>query len=537
MADKRSFDAFGALTRRRFIQQVMRAGGAAAGFAALEALGATALAVGENHRYAGPPRLAAGSGKGRRVTIIGAGIAGLTSAYELSKAGYECVVLEARSRPGGRNWTIRGGDTIMQHDGTQRVVWPNAPHLYFNAGPARIPHHHHALLAYCRELGVPLEIMMNDNRAALLHDEAAFGGKPMEARRVINDTHGHLAELLAKAFSSGALDREMAREDRERLMEVIAGFGDLSRDGRYIGSERAGYIEPPGEALNFGRIRDPLPLKELARADFWQFKAQFGEGFDQASTMLQPVGGMDRIPLAFTRRIGRLIRYGREVTQIRKTARGARVMLRPTGSRGPESAIDSDFVICTLPLTVLSKVPNDFSEGHRKAIAEVAYATPGKIAFYAPRRFWEEDGDIYGGMSWTNREITQILYPSHGLRQKDGVLVGSYTFGLFPGDDVSRMPVANRLENAIVSGERLHPGYRGQVRNGISIAWPNVPFSDGGWAQWTPEQKAGSYRTLLQPDGPFHLAGEHLANLMSWQEGAILSAHRAITEIARRVQS
>jgi monoamine oxidase len=43
---------------------------------------------------------------------LGAGIAGLVAAYELTKAGYKCVVLEARERPGGRNWTIRGGSKI-----------------------------------------------------------------------------------------------------------------------------------------------------------------------------------------------------------------------------------------------------------------------------------------------------------------------------------------------------------------------------------------------------------------------------------------
>ncbi|MFA9217235.1 MAG: flavin monoamine oxidase family protein [Sphingomonadaceae bacterium] len=121
-------------------------------------------------------------GGGQRITILGAGVAGLTCAYELQKAGFRCTLLEARSRPGGRNWTIRGGDTVRQSDGSQRVLWPQAPHLYFNAGPARIPHHHQAVLGYCREFGVALEIMMNDNRAAYLQDDQVFGGRPLAAR-------------------------------------------------------------------------------------------------------------------------------------------------------------------------------------------------------------------------------------------------------------------------------------------------------------------------------------------------------------------
>src|SRR6185369_16474825 len=44
----------------------------------------------------------------KRVIVIGAGLAGLSAAYELSQAGHEVTVLEARTRPGGRVFTMRG---------------------------------------------------------------------------------------------------------------------------------------------------------------------------------------------------------------------------------------------------------------------------------------------------------------------------------------------------------------------------------------------------------------------------------------------
>ena len=523
------------ISRRAFLTNIAKVGGAGAAYAALDALGATALAIGEAHAYSGPPTVPAGIGKGKRVTIIGAGMAGLTSAYELSKAGFICTVLEARARPGGRNWTIRGGDLVEQNDGLQKVTWPKAPHLYFNAGPARIPHHHHALLGYCREFNVPLEIMMNDNRAALYQDDAVFGGKPVEAKQVIHDTNGHFGELLNKAMSSGGLDKELSKEDRERLREVLTVFGDLKADGRYLGSERAGYTEAPGAALKFGKIRDPLPLSELLKAELWQYKIAFNQGYEQTPTIMQPVGGMDQIPKAFAKRIGHLIRYETVVDEIRKTAVGAKVICH--NSKGQKTSIESDFIICTMPLSVLRNVPNDLSPNYKKAIAEVRYDTPAKIAFYAPRRFWELDNDIYGGMSWTSRDITQILYPSQGIGQRDGVLVGAYSFGVFPEDDVSKVSVSERLRAAIISGERMHPGYQRMVRDGVSVAWPNVKYSEGGWASWTPEQKGDIYRTLQEPDGAIYFAGEHLSNLAAWQEGAILSAHFAVAKIAARVGS
>ena len=271
------------------------------------------------------------------------------------------------------------------------------------------------------------------------------------------------------------------------------------------------------------------------KADFWPFKMSFGEGFEQASTMLQPIGGMDQIPKAIATKLGRMIRYDTIVDEIRKTANGATVVCHK--GNGPKVAIDSDFVICTLPLSVLKSVPNDLSPVMQKAIADITYAGPGKIGFYTPRRFWEEDSGIYGGMSWTNREITQMLYPSHGIFQRDGVLVGSYTFGFFPEDDVAKISVGQRISQAIASGERLHPGYGKMVRDGISVAWRNVPHNLGGWMQWSDAQRKTIYPLLLEADGPIHLAGEHLSYLTGWQEGAILSAHRAIEQIARKVKA
>ena len=523
------------VTRRSFLSYIARTSGAAAAFAALDALGAASLAWGEDLPYAGPPVLPGGIGKGKRVTILGAGVAGMTAAYELSKAGFHCTILEARQRAGGRSWTVRGGDRIEQLDGVQTAHWPKGPHLYMNVGPARISHHHRAVLGYCREFGVALEIMMNDNHAAFVHDDAVFGGKPVQLKQLTNDAHGYFAELMDKAAATGGLDRPMDAEDLERLRTAIATFGDLGSDRRFHGTARSGYRLTPAPGRPTGSIREPLAFAELLKGDFWMYKAGFPDDFDQAGTMLQPVGGMDQFPMAFARRVGHMIRYGAVVQEIRKTASGARVVLRQGG--GAKQAIDSDYLICTLPLTVLRAIPNDFSPAYQQAIGEVDYATSSKIGFYATRRFWEQDDGIYGGLSWTSRDVTQILYPSQGIGKPDGVLVGSYSFGVLPGDDMGKLPVAERIEHALAVGEIIHPGYRQMVRGGVSVAWTKVPYNLGSWAEWRPEQFDTTYKLLQQPDGVMFFAGEYLGYLSSWQEGAILSAHHAIEQLGQRLRA
>ncbi|MCX2930060.1 FAD-dependent oxidoreductase [Mycobacterium sp. CVI_P3] len=45
--------------------------------------------------------------------VIGGGMAGMAAAYELHKAGFAVTVFESRDRVGGRIWTVRKGDFVM----------------------------------------------------------------------------------------------------------------------------------------------------------------------------------------------------------------------------------------------------------------------------------------------------------------------------------------------------------------------------------------------------------------------------------------
>ncbi len=138
-----------------------------------------------------------------KVVILGAGIAGLVSAYELRALGYECTLLECRQRPGGRNWTVRGGDRVTFLDGTaQTCTWDEGN--YQNFGPARLPSIHKTMLGYCEKLGVPLQVEVNMTRSAFLQNDKANGGKPVLLRQAENDTRGHVSELLEKAVNQGA---------------------------------------------------------------------------------------------------------------------------------------------------------------------------------------------------------------------------------------------------------------------------------------------------------------------------------------------
>ena len=519
------------LTRRGLIQLVGGGAGTAAAYATMQAMGLMAMPA----AYAGTPELASGSGQGRHVVVLGAGIAGMVAAYELAKADYTVTMLEATGRAGGRNRTYRGGDTIVEEGGTQLVDFDRDPDLYFNAGPARLPYHHEGILSYCREFGVDLEPIVNDNRGAFFQDDAAFGGERIRNRQVINDGRGVIAEMLTKAVNKGALDDELSALDKETFLDFVSSFGGLG-DGTFAGTSRGGYATAPGSGLNApGAYLPRLDMGELLRSDFWGYKLHFGEGFTQAATMMQPVGGMDQIVRAFVERVGPMIQRNAVVTEIRREGDGARVVY--TDATGASRAVEAEHVVCTIPFAVLKDIDNDFSAPVRSAIAECHYVNACKAAFQAERRFWELDDQVYGGISWVNDDITHIWYPTAGLGREKGVIVGTYIWSDEIGARFGEMPFGGRLEMVLAQGSKVHPSYRDDVVAGSSIAWHKVPFQHGGWAEWEGETRATAYPAVVAGDGPFHFAGEHMSYLTGWQEGSVLSAHDCVAAIGERTRT
>ena len=236
-----------AMSRRELLQMIGLTAGASAMYEAMGSLGMAAESP-----YRGPIDLQ-GAPRGTSMLILGAGLAGMTAAYELRNAGYQVRVLEYNGRPGGRNWTLRGGDRYTElGGGTQECRFD--PGLYLNPGPWRIPYHHAGILSYCKRLGVPLEPFIQVNYNAYLHSSGAFGGKPVRFREVKADYQGHVAELLAKATQQSMLDATVNKEDRERLLESLRGWGALDETYAYVAgdatSARRGYARNPGGGLS-----------------------------------------------------------------------------------------------------------------------------------------------------------------------------------------------------------------------------------------------------------------------------------------------
>src|SRR6202046_4785679 len=256
------------MSRRELLTMVGLSAGSTAMYQAMHSLGFAA-----ETNFTRPVQLGTAR-KGASVLILGAGIAGMTAAYELRNAGYRVQVLEYNGRAGGRNWTLRGGDEYTELGGlTQRCEFDKD--LYINPGPWRIPYHHRGLLSYCKRLSVPLESFVQVNYNAYLHSGRAFGGKPRRYREIKADYQGHVAELLAKATRQHALDATVPREDQEKLLESLRDWGALDKSYAYaashVSSERRGFQKNPGGGLTARPVPStPIGLADILDSKLWQ---------------------------------------------------------------------------------------------------------------------------------------------------------------------------------------------------------------------------------------------------------------------------
>jgi monoamine oxidase len=515
------------LTRRDFVMKVGQIGGCA--FTALSALGFVTKARGAGPELSGLPPVT----PGRKVVIMGAGIAGLTAAYELGKLGIDSIVLEPRGVPGGRCLTVRGGDVIEETTGAKQTC-AFEDGLYFNPGPSRFPQWH-VTMDYCRELGVAVEPFVSANENAFYYSEAGKGplsGRRVRIREAKTDLRGHAAELLAKVADQKGLDESLSSTDMERMVEFLRLEGGLSPDLAYRGHNRRGYKVNPGGGEQQAELDSPYELSALLEAGFGRWFHRANDYIYQ-SQMFAPTGGMDRLAFALYEKVKDKVLLGARVTEFRRTNPGVRVVYERNGTT---SEVTGDFGICTIPPPVMRRIPNDFSMMVKNTLNIVPFQNSGKIALQFKRRFWEEDDRVFGGISWTDLPIAEIWYDSHGFLGRKGLINGYYLFGPVC-DQVARMSPAERTEFALTHGEKIHPQYRKEFENALSVNWATLPHLEGCLAHFPQAMIKTFYPFLIKPEGELYIAASWASHLGGWQAGAFEAARLAVHGIYERVRA
>jgi monoamine oxidase len=459
----------------------------------------------------------------RRVLVLGAGVSGLVVGYELGRLGYDVRILEARDRVGGVAWTVRRGSEHTEIGGARQVCAFDAG-LYLNAGAWRIPYTHTGVLTYCRELGVPLELFVNEAENAYFYyeggDVGPLANTRVRLREVKADLIGYTNELLVKAIDQARLDLPVTAEDRERFVSYLVAQGYLDAgDRRYKTFADRG----PGSPYDFAallqsgfgrRVRSVPPTSGTT-----------------AAPMFQPVGGMDQFPRGFERAIGpdRVV-FNAEVQSVHQSETSVAVVYTDTRT-GRNREEHADFAVVCMPLSVVSGIDINLSSDLMAAVKAATYSDSAKVGLSMNRRFWEEDDQIFGGHLYSNLPLGDLSYPSNDYFSKKGVLLGLYVNG--PVGDLSGQPVAARIEHVLTHASKVHPQIRQEFESGYAVWWRRVKYSQGGFASGTTParraQLAGMDNRIAI--GP---AAAAPSSTPDWMEGAIAAAWQALTSLHDR---
>lgn len=506
-----------ALTRRRFLEQLGAVGGSSLVFSTLSSWDLMAGAAGQKPGLTGKPAKS-------KVLVLGGGLSGMVVAYELGKLGYDYQLLEARERVGGLQWAVKKGAEHTEVNGGERQVCTFDQGQYINVGPWRIPYSHEAVLNYCRELNVPLEVFLNDSDANYFYFEGnaagALSNKKIRMREVKADLAGSVNELLVKAIDQKKLDLPLTEEDQKRLTNYLVSQGYLDRETR---SYRA--FENRGEG-------DPYQLAQLLQGPFSnRLRSVPALEGTTAAPMFQPVGGMDQIAKGFQRAMdARRLTFNAEVQSVIQDASGVKVTYLDTRSN-KKTEVNADYVVVCLPLNLVTRLDINLSPEIMDAARQVTYSNSAKMGLAMKRRFWEEDDHIFGGHLYSNLPLGEFSYPSNDYYTRKGVLLGLYANG--PVLNLLDRTVAERIEHVLTHASKVHPQIRTEFESAYAVWWRKVKYNEGGYASGRNEAR----RQILSKVDNRILLGSAANTPHSepdWQEGAISAGWQALKSIHER---
>jgi monoamine oxidase len=429
---------------------------------------------------------------GFRVAIAGTGLAGLSAAYELVRAGAAVTLLDARSYAGGRVRTIRefaaqqhgelGGEFI---DGDQKEI-----------------------IDLCRRFDLPLARIL---RSGFTHRFRDASGTYHVSRTAPWDALRDCLSPLLRRYnlaggdSSSDVVRELATMSLSDWMRQSKASADVHAMANAL---RAFFLANPTEISVLPVIEQIAKGGAPSQAEFFRIE-----------------GGNDRLVDALLRAAG-----GRVLLEhsIRSVANALdRVVISVTDPSGLTQQIEADYLVMTLPASTLRHVDIQppLPEDQRRPIERVAYGCATKVLLQSSRKLFDgrhgrafaTDGCL--GAFWDASE-----------EQGDAASIVSF----LAGGSAS----ACLRDKAAAGGQSLLSDlcWLGIDRSPVTAVhigdWTDDPWARGGYAFLDPGFDP-AWRTLLaRRAGRIVFAGEHTSE--RWQgymNGAVESGRRAAHEL------
>ena len=441
------------------------------------------------------------------VLVLGAGLAGLHAAHLLEQAGLRVRVLEAAQRVGGRVHTLDDLPGRPETGGTQ-------------IGAAYV-----RLLQAAQRLGLPLQ---PSGRSPLLRDDGMV--MFIQGRRISRAAWAASADNpLPEAVRALPPDRALSRLVGASPLRALADWRDpahaaldvpLGADLRARGLSAA--------ALHLLDVNNAYgdTLDETSLLNMHYVQSNLTEIMKTPGPVLNIAGGNQRLPEAMARALRGDVLLGRRAVEIDAGPQGVAVRCAD-GSRHR-----ARFGVCTLPLPAMRQLR--FAPGlpsrHAEAVQQLAYGQVTQLHLEVLRPFWEADGLL--PYLWSDGPLER-MFPrdERGLGKAETLTVWINGAGCQRWDALSDDQAAQLAADELA---RVYPASRGAVRLARRVAWQQLSWAGGAWANWRPGQITRYAQHLSTPLGWLHFAGEHTGRTLRGLEAAMESGERAATEILAR---
>ncbi len=454
----------------------------------------------------------------KQVIVAGAGLAGLSAAYELSLKGFDVTVIEGRNRIGGRIRTLRE---------------PFSEGLSVETGGELIGEGYTRMLGYVDKFGISYQELPGEieTGGAIAEIQSGIGmtaymrGKLYPRGSVLEGNpyglKGDEATGLPPDIFSRHL-REMYNEVRKNT-KTLADFDKLSLADAL---RERGVTEKAIKLINISLNYNSIETVSTGGILF--------DGIKRRTSGVVPIkigGGNDLIPFALAenaQKNGVKIILSARIKHIHQDENGIRVSYNDRAGRLQNA--EADKLVCTIPFSVLRNV--EFSPGlpseKQKAIDELDYTQNTKVYLQTKYREWGKRA--MGSSVWTDTPLERI-FSSTGKPGDASSIFTVWTEG--DGSKfLEQMSDPLRMDYARRKFEEMLPFMSGSVEKTHTLSWSKDEFARGAYSHFKVGQLTSIQPHIKAAFGNIHFAGEHTAETSPGMEGALESAERVVTEIA-----
>jgi monoamine oxidase len=421
------------------------------------------------------------------VGIVGLGFAGLRAAMLLEAAGAEVQLFEAKSRPGGRCYTVDEGGGVL-----------------YEAGGEWIDADHHRMIALLNSFGLGPDV-----RGAWPR-RLRFRGKMTSEEQIWSDAleDDLRVEAAARELCQGLKlppwsNDQAAELDLQSLAQFVDQFTESERGKWWVTSK---YRSDEGDDLEsvglLGWLSGYLHYLDREGDELSAYRLPGG-----ASTLCDRMLASIRGPANF----------GAILQRVRQDASGVSLVF----DRG---AARVDHLIITLPPSALEHVVFEpaLSVGKRCAVEACRMSRAIKICWEFDRPWWKDAG--WGGSLHCDGALQQTWDGSLG----EAPVLTAYICGQQAAEWTQ---LGDPVRAGVYELAQMFPEAATHFRRGWVHDWINDPYSRGAFSHLAPGYVLEHMRDIAPPEGRIHFAGEHTATWVGFIEGALESAERVTAEV------